>query len=78
VKIVERVVHAPVEHAELPRHGDWPEVLRELATQLDSGRVYPRDLPDLGAALSVALAAYQRHPSTPTEHEPRRSQPSSA
>ena len=65
MEIVERVVHAPVEHPELPRHGDWPDLLRELAAQLDSGRIYPRDLLDLGSALSVALAAYQRHPSAP-------------
>jgi hypothetical protein len=66
VEIVERVVYAPVEHAELPRHGDWPDLLRELATQLDSGRIYLRDMPDVGAALSVALAAYERHPSAST------------
>ncbi len=66
MEIVERVVHAPVEHAELPRHGGWPDLLRELATQLDSGRIYLRDLPDVGAALSVALAAYERHPSAST------------
>ena len=66
VEIVERVVHAPVERAELPRHGDWPDLLRELATQLDSGRIYLGDLPDLGAALSVALAAYERRPTAST------------
>jgi hypothetical protein len=60
VKIVERVVHVAVEHAERPRQGGWPQVLRELAAQLDSGRIYPPDLPDLGAALSAAFAAYER------------------
>ncbi len=45
------------------RRSQSPDLLRELATQLDSGRIYLRDLRDLGAALSAALAAYERHPS---------------
>ena len=62
VQVVERVVHVPVERHSTPRHGDWPGLLRELTAQLDSGRIYPRDLPDLTNALTDLLDAYQRHP----------------
>src|SRR5205823_4316477 len=64
VEVVERVVNVPVEHARTPRHGEWPELLRDLAAQLDSGRIYPRDMPHVGAALSLALAAYRHLPGT--------------
>ena len=57
VEVVERVVHVPVERAHTPCHREWPELLRELAALLDSGRIHQRDLPHLGAALSLALAA---------------------
>jgi hypothetical protein len=66
VEVVERVVHVPVERTHTPRHREWPELLRELAALLDSGRIYQRDLPHLGAALSLALAAYERHPTAST------------
>jgi len=62
VQVVERVVHVPVERHSTPRHGQWPGLLRELTAQLDSGRIYPRDLPDLTNALTDLLDAYQRHP----------------
>jgi hypothetical protein len=39
-------------------------LLRELAGQLDAGRSYARDLPDLAAALTDVLSAYDRHPKT--------------
>jgi hypothetical protein len=66
VEVVERVVHVPVERAHTPCHREWPELLRELAALLDSGRIYQRDLPHLGAALSLALAAYERHATAST------------
>ena len=55
--IVERVVRAS---AAAPQRRDWPAVLRDLAHDLDRGRLYPRDLPDLAAALDLVLAAYRR------------------
>jgi hypothetical protein len=68
VQVVERVVHVPVERHSTPRHGDWPGLLRELTAQLDSGRIYPRDLPDLTNALTDLLDAYQRHPYIRSPH----------
>lgn len=69
VQVVERVVQVPVERDHVPRHGEWPAVLAQLTAQLDSGRVYARDLPDLSAALTELLAAYHRHPGV---HRPPR------
>jgi hypothetical protein len=60
VEVVERVVRVPVERERTPRHGDWPSLLLELVTQLDSGRIYFRELPELGEALSAVLTAYRR------------------
>jgi len=39
----------------------WPETLNALAAQLDSGRIYDRDLPALSQALATVLDAYERH-----------------
>ncbi|RBY74614.1 hypothetical protein DQ238_21665 [Geodermatophilus sp. TF02-6] len=43
-----------------PTRRDWPRLLNELASQLDNGRVYDRDLPALGRALDPVLQAYRR------------------
>jgi len=43
-----------------PTRREWPRVLGDLAAQLDDGRVYDRDLPDLAVALSAVLDAYSR------------------
>ncbi len=45
-----------------PTRRDWAWLLHELARQLDDGRVYNRDLPDLTAALHVVQKAYGRRP----------------
>ncbi len=45
-----------------PTRRDWSRLLQELARQLDDGRVYNRDLPDLAAALPVVHEAYSRRP----------------
>ena len=60
VEVVERVVRVPVERERTPRHGDWLPLLHELATQLDCGRIYFRELPELGEALSSVVTAYRR------------------
>jgi hypothetical protein len=60
VEVVERVVRVPVERERTPRHGDWPPLLRELAAQLDSGRIYFRELSELGEAMAAVLTAYRR------------------
>jgi hypothetical protein len=44
------------------RVGDWPQLLIGLARQLDDGRVYDRDLPDLSVALTAVVDAYGRLP----------------
>lgn len=59
VEVVERVVHMPVERIRSPRHGEWLATLQELAAQLESGRIYARELPELGGALAGVLAAYR-------------------
>jgi hypothetical protein len=67
VEIGERVVHLrPSPDMATPTHDEWVPLLRELTDQLDAGRIYARDLPDLGAALTDLLAAYDRHPETRT------------
>jgi hypothetical protein len=50
VEVVERRVETrvPLE----PTRRDWPRLLGELAGQMDDGRVYDRDLPALGRALT--------------------------
>jgi hypothetical protein len=45
-----------------PTRRDWAPLLLELARQLDDGRVYDRDLRDLGAALRIVRQAYDRRP----------------
>ncbi len=65
IQIVERLVQAPAPPAPeqpSPTPIDWPETLGALAAQLDSGRIYDRDLVTLSKALSNVFAAYERHP----------------
>ena len=45
-----------------PTRHDWPQLLAELARQLDDGRVYDRDLVPLATALNAVLDAYSRRP----------------
>lgn len=73
VRIVERIVEvqrpaptlrAPKVPRMLPRGAGWDNVLHELARQLNTGRVYDRDLPDVTHALTAvteALARRQKH-----------------
>jgi hypothetical protein len=58
VELVERRVeiHVPL----VPTRRDWPRLLAELASQLNDGRVYDRDLPALARALEPVLEAYRR------------------
>jgi hypothetical protein len=59
-----RVVELPLEVRvpATPTRQAWARLLLELAHQLDDGRVYNRDLRDLGAALKVVQLAYERRP----------------
>jgi hypothetical protein len=58
VKVVERRVEVPV--LRTPARREWPAVLRELAAQLDDGRLYDRDLAPLAKALAVVSASLER------------------
>ncbi len=62
---------APTQATLRAGHRDWAAVLFELAGQLDAGRVYDRDIPELSTALNEVLETYARHP-----HVRRRSRPS--
>ena len=61
---VERAVHVieQVEVPTLPKGPAWAPALRELARQLDAGRVYDRDLGDLVESLDAVLDAVRRRP----------------
>jgi hypothetical protein len=46
-----------------PGREEWAALLRELTTQLDDGRIYGRDLAELGTALADLIADYNRRQS---------------
>jgi hypothetical protein len=58
VELVERLVHVQVPLT--PTRRDWTRLLGELASQLNDGRVYDRDLPALARALEPVLEGYRR------------------
>lgn len=65
VEIVERRVEVPVsvekKVIESPRGGPaWLSVLTELARQLDTGRIYDRDLPAVMAAIDALCESANR------------------
>jgi len=70
IQVVDRVVEVDRQVAvvkEVPvatvRHGAaWPAALTQLATALDTGRVYDRDLPALAQALASVADALDRRP----------------
>lgn len=68
VEVVDRVVEvdkpvAVVEQVPVSPHGRaWPRALADLVTELDTGRVYDRDLPALADALGQVLEALERRP----------------
>jgi len=57
VNVIERIeVTVP------PSGAAWPAALTELAKQVDTGRVYDRDLPALALSLDEVLRALARRP----------------
>jgi hypothetical protein len=58
VQVVERRVETPLPLP--PTRHDWPRLLSELVTQLDSGRIYNRDLDGLSVALTEVDVAMNR------------------
>jgi hypothetical protein len=72
-EIVERIVTVEVpvirtERVQLPpatpRGADWAPLLVELTRQLDTGRIYPRDMPALTQTLEQVIAAINRRTHT--------------
>jgi hypothetical protein len=57
VEVIERVVEVQTEGERTPRREQWPTLLRELTAQLDAGRIYARDLPELALALALEQLA---------------------
>lgn len=71
VQVVERRVETPVPLP--PTRQDWSRLLGELLTQLDTGRIYNRDLDELSVALTAVGASmtrrlYIRSRTTPRPH----------
>jgi hypothetical protein len=70
VQVVDRVVEVDrlvtvvqeVPVATVPQGAAWPAALAQLATALDTGRVYDRDLPALAEALAGVADALGRRP----------------
>ena len=59
-KLVTVVQEVPV--TRVPKGAAWPGALTQLAAELDTGRVYDRDLPALAQALAGVADALDRRP----------------
>jgi len=70
VQVVDRVVEVDrlvtvvqeVPVTTVPKGAEWPAALAQLATALDTGRIYERDLPALAQALADVADALDRRP----------------
>ena len=68
VQIVDRTIEVPVtviEHVEVPtttKGAGWADALNQLAHQVDTGKVYDRDLPALVDAVDALITALTRRP----------------
>ena len=70
VEVVDRVIEVEkpipvIERVEVPvapKPRAWPGLLANLANQVDTGRVYDRDLAQLAASLDQVLQALNRRP----------------
>ena len=62
VDVVDRVVivERGVPELRMPRGPEWIAALEELARQIDTGRLYDRDLRRLGQALYELAESYRR------------------
>jgi hypothetical protein len=58
IQVVERRVEVPT--PVIPTRRDWAWLLGDLVSQLDDGRIYDRDLSDLGVRLAQVLEAHNR------------------
>ena len=76
VQVIDRVVQVdrPVivnerVEVEVVSHGPaWPRALAQLTEQIDTGKVYDRDLPALAAALGDVRSALNRRPVWRRQH----------
>ena len=70
IRVIDRVVEVDrlvtvvqeVPVPTVPKGAEWPAALAQLATALDTGRVYDRDLPALAQALAGVADALDRRP----------------
>ena len=62
IQVVDRVVQVDRPVATAPQGPAWPGILAQLATQIDNGRVYDRDLPALAQGLAEVADALNRRP----------------
>jgi hypothetical protein len=72
VDVVDRVVEVEVDRVVrvveketvevMPRGRGWAKHLEELVSQIESGRVYDRDLPELNDALRTATQTLEKRP----------------
>lgn len=71
VQIVDRTIEIEVpvtviEHIEVPttpKGAGWADALHQLAHQVDTGKVYDRDLPALVEGVDALITALTRRPS---------------
>lgn len=78
VQVIERRIEIPVQQpttSQSPRHQQWVPVLDELATQLNTGAIYDRDLQELIPALNRVLEAFGRRPYVRRQAAGRQSAP---
>jgi hypothetical protein len=68
-QLVERRVETPVPLP--PARRDWPRILGELVTQLDTGRIYNRDLDELSVAVAAVDVAVTRRMNISSRTAPR-------
>lgn len=62
IQVVDRVAQVDRPAATAPQGSAWPDILAQLANQLDNGRLYDRDLPALAQGLAEVAAALNRRP----------------
>jgi hypothetical protein len=58
--VVDRDVVREVKVEVMPRGREWAAVLRELALQIDRGRVYDRDLDAIAESFAEVMRALNR------------------
>jgi len=76
VQVIDRVVQVDrpvtvkesVEVEVVPHGPAWPHALAQLTEQIDTGKVYDRDLPALAAALGDVRSALNRRPVWHRQH----------